>query len=145
MLVSAVSRNKWAIFVLGDLGHPHPGPLCERPPAASARPPGAAALLLYLDTPLFCDCSTQQGPRGPPPAPGGAGGQRGGERRCGGHRGLREAGRQDLSLASLPAKPSPGLAHLRPPSFAERGNSTTGNKTAHARWKRKNRCMFTFL
>ena len=73
----------------GRPGPPPPGlPSRERPPAASARPPGAAGLLLYSDTPLFCDCSTQQGPRGPPPALGGRG-QWGGERRRGGRRGLQ--------------------------------------------------------
>ena len=135
MLVSAVSRNKWAIFVLGDPGRPRPGlPARERPPAASARPPGAAALLLYSDTPLFCDCSTQQGPRGPPPAPGGPGGSgegRGGEVGAGAS---REAGRQDplLARSSCQTQPKPTGA----PVLCRARESTTGNKTAHGRRRR---------
>ena len=114
-MVSAVSRNKWAIFVLGDLGHPRPGPPCERPPEASARPPGAAALLLYLDTPLFCDCTTQQGPRGPLPAPGGPGGRGEGRGGAVGTGASREAGRQDLSLARSSCQTQPRPCPPAPP------------------------------
>ena len=48
----------------------------------------------------------------------------------------REAGRQDPLLARSFCQTQPRPHPPAPPSFAERGSSTTGNKTAHGRRKR---------
>lgn len=58
-LGSVFSRNKWAIFVLGDV-------YCFLVPAyCVTETPGGTpvmALLLYSDKPFFHDCRIQQGP-----------------------------------------------------------------------------------
>lgn len=108
----------------GDLGAPRSS--CKRLPAAFL-PPSGGSSLLYSDKPFFRTAA----PAGPPHAAG-RGAARG--RGCV-HPAPEKAGGED-PLTGLP-RPAQALPRVLL-SFARRGNTTTGNKTAHARSKRRN-------
>lgn len=146
MLVSAVSRNKWAIFVRGDLG-------CPRVPVwAHARSflwaPRVVALLLYLDKPFFRDCRIQRGPEAV--LPHGPAEEQLREGRARGHApGASEKARRrgDPSLTGLLAKPGPSLTRL---CYCRLQSEEVlllllVIKLHMQAWKMRNRFVFTFL
>lgn len=120
-----------------------PGPRMSVCPQPSSAPSGGSSSTVLTRSLSSATAEPSGGRAVPPPTRGAEGQPREGRRGC--EPGLLgKPGRRPVTRwSSCQTQPRPHPPVLL--SFAERGNTTTGNKTAHARLKKKNRCIFTFL